>query len=47
MIFTPWIAGERSPVDQHARGGWRNVSASASNAELIRAVLEGVAYNAR
>ena len=48
VIFTPWIAGERSPVDdRHARGGWHNVSASTSNAELIRAVLEGVAYNAR
>ena len=48
VIFTPWIAGERSPVDdRHARGGWHNVSASTTNAELIRAVLEGVAYNAR
>ena len=48
VIFTPWIAGERSPVDdRHARGGWHNVSASTANAELIRAVLEGVAYNAR
>lgn len=48
VIFTPWIAGERSPVDdRNARGGWHNVSASTTNAELIRAVLEGVAYNAR
>ena len=48
VIFTPWIAGERSPVDdRHARGGWHNLAATTSNAELIRSVLEGVAYNAR
>ena len=48
IIFTPWIAGERSPVDdRHARGGWHNLSVQTSGADLIRAVLEGVAYNAR
>ena len=27
ILFTPWIAGERSPVDdRHARGGWHNLS---------------------
>ena len=27
VIFTPWIAGERSPVDdRNARGGWHNLS---------------------
>ncbi len=47
-IFTPWIAGERSPVDdRHARGGWHNLSVQTSGPDLIRAVLEGVAYNAR
>jgi xylulokinase len=47
-IFTPWIAGERSPVDdRHARGGWHNLSVETGNADLIRAVLEGVAYNSR
>jgi xylulokinase len=48
VIFTPWIAGERSPVDdRHARGGWHNLSVETGNTELIRAVLEGVAYNSR
>jgi xylulokinase len=47
-IFTPWIAGERSPVDdRNARGGWHNLSVTTSNSDLIRAVLEGVAYNSR
>jgi xylulokinase len=48
VIFTPWIAGERSPVDdRNARGGWHNLSVETSNADLIRSVLEGVAYNSR
>lgn len=48
VIFTPWIAGERSPVDdRNARGGWHNVSARTTASDLIRAVLEGVAYNSR
>jgi xylulokinase len=48
VIFTPWLAGERSPVESHsARGGFHNVSLTTSRAELIRSVLEGVAYNSR
>ena len=48
ILFTPWIAGERSPVDdRHARGGWHNLSVETRNADLIRSVLEGVAYNSR
>ena len=48
VIFTPWIAGERSPVDdRNARGGWHNLSVQTGNADLIRSVLEGVAYNSR
>ena len=47
-LFTPWLAGERSPVDdRRARGGWHNLSLASSRAELLRAVLEGVAYNSR
>jgi xylulokinase len=48
VIFTPWIAGERSPVDDRsARGGWHNISARTTTNDLVRAVLEGVAYNSR
>ncbi|MGZ4460904.1 MAG: xylulokinase [Nocardioidaceae bacterium] len=48
VIFTPWLAGERSPVDDRAaRGGFHNVSLATTRADLARAVLEGVAYNAR
>ena len=48
MVFTPWLAGERSPVEDHAaRGGFHNLSLQTTRADLVRAVLEGVAYNSR
>lgn len=48
VVFTPWIAGERCPVDDRsARGGFHNVSVTTSGADLARAVLEGVALNGR
>lgn len=48
VVFTPWLAGERSPVDDRtARAGFHNVSAGTTTADLARAVLEGVALNAR
>lgn len=48
VLFTPWLAGERSPVDNHrARGGFHNLSLDSGRPELLRAVLEGVAYNSR
>ena len=48
VIFTPWLYGERTPVEDHAvRSGIFNQSLSTTREHLIRAVLEGVAYNAR
>jgi xylulokinase len=48
VIFTPWLNGERSPVDDRtARAGFHNMSLDTTRAELVRAVLEGVALNAR
>lgn len=48
VIFTPWLAGERSPVDDRlARGGFTNLSLGTNRAHLARAVLEGVAHNSR
>lgn len=47
VIFCPWLAGERSPVsDANLRASFLNVSMSTTRAHLVRAVLEGVAYNA-
>jgi xylulokinase len=48
IIFTPWLSGERSPVDdRYARGGFHNLSLSTTRPHLVRAVLEGVAFNSR
>ncbi|MDP2859989.1 MAG: FGGY-family carbohydrate kinase [Bacillota bacterium] len=48
LIFTPWLNGERTPVENHLiRGGFFNQSLNTTRAHFIRAVLEGVAYNAR
>jgi xylulokinase len=48
LIFTPWLYGERTPVDdRHVRGAIYNLSMQTTREHLIRAVFEGVAYNAR
>jgi xylulokinase len=48
VIFTPWLTGERSPVDdRNARAGFHNVSMATTRANMVRALLEGVAYNQR
>ena len=48
VIFTPWLKGERTPVeDRTLRGAFLNVSLSTGRDHLSRAVLEGVAFNAR
>ncbi len=48
VIFTPWLYGERTPVEDHTvRGAFFNLSLDSTRAHLVRAVLEGVAHNAR
>lgn len=48
ILFTPWLTGERSPIDdRNARAGFHNLSLGAGRAAMVRAVLEGVAYNNR
>jgi xylulokinase len=48
LLFLPWLYGERSPVEDHRlRGGFFNYSLGATRAHLVRAVLEGIAQNAR
>jgi len=48
LIFTPWLYGERTPIEDHSvRGGFSNISLQTTREHLIRAVFEGVAYNAR
>jgi xylulokinase len=48
VLFTPWLNGERSPVDDHTiRGGFHNLSLATTRAQMVRAVYEGVALNSR
>jgi xylulokinase len=48
VVFAPWLNGERTPVDdRYLRGGWFNVSLGTDRADLVRAVFEGIALNAR
>lgn len=48
VLFLPHLAGERSPhLDPDTRGAWVNLSLAHTQADLIRAVLEGVAFSLR
>ena len=48
VIFTPWLYGERTPVeDRLVRGGFYNLALATTLPHLVRAVYEGVAYNTR
>jgi len=48
LIFFPWLYGERSPADDHTlRGGFFNMGLHHRRPHMVRAILEGVCYNAR
>lgn len=48
LIFTPWLNGERTPVDnEFIRGCLFNLSQTTTTAHMIRSVMEGVAFNNR
>ncbi len=48
LIFTPWMSGERSPLNDHnARGTYLGLKLGHTAGHLIRAILEGVAFNIR
>ena len=48
VIFTPWLYGEHTPVaDPTLRAAFSNVSLRTTRAHMVRAVMEGVAYNTR
>lgn len=48
LIFTPWMYGERAPIDDcYVRSSFLNLSADHTRENLLRAVYEGVAYNIR
>ncbi|MDD5336041.1 MAG: FGGY-family carbohydrate kinase [Rhodoferax sp.] len=48
LIYTPWLLGERTPVDDPClRAGLLNMSLEHSREDIFRAFLEGVALNTR
>ena len=48
VLFTPWLYGERTPVENHLlRATYCNLSLCHNRAHLLRAVYEGVAFNTR
>ncbi len=48
VLFTPWLNGERTPVDDRlVRGGLHNLTLATTREDVARAVFEGVALNAR
>jgi xylulokinase len=48
VVFTPWLNGERTPVDDPTvRAGFHNLSLTTTPDELVRSVFEGTAYNSR
>jgi xylulokinase len=48
VFYTPWIWGERAPVeDRTLRAGLFNLSLHNTREDIIRAFLEGIAFNTR
>lgn len=48
LLWTPYLMGERTPhLDPHARGALVGLTASHTRADVIRAILEGVAFSLR
>ena len=48
VIFTPWLNGERTPVeDNSVRACLYNLSLDNTREDIVRAFLEGVAFNQR
>ncbi|MEW6264772.1 MAG: FGGY-family carbohydrate kinase [Thermodesulfobacteriota bacterium] len=46
VIFTPWLYGERTPVEDNLiRASLINLSLENTRADLVRAIFEGVALN--
>ncbi len=48
LIFTPWLYGERCPLnDDTLRGGLYNIGLNHTRDHIVRAVFEGIAMNVR
>jgi len=48
VTFKPYLAGERTPhMNPNLRGSWTGLSLATREADVVRSVLEGVAYSLR
>jgi xylulokinase len=48
LIVTPWLNGERTPVDDNTvRAGIYNISKTTTQDDIVRAFFEGVSFNTR
>ncbi|MFX0205316.1 MAG: FGGY-family carbohydrate kinase [Candidatus Hodarchaeota archaeon] len=48
LLFTPWLFGERAPLDDpNVRGSLFNLSLDHKREHVLRAIFEGVAFNSR
>ena len=48
VTFRPYLAGERTPyLNPDLRGSWTGLSLATTQADLVRSVLEGVAFSLR
>jgi xylulokinase len=48
VLYTPWLYGERVPVDDpHLRASFLNIALDTNRSDLLRALFEGVALNTR
>lgn len=48
VLFAPWLHGSRSPFEDPAvRGLFLNVGLTTGQGQLVRSVIEGIAYNKR
>jgi len=48
VTFKPYLAGERTPhLDPDLRGSWTGLSLATTQADIVRSVLEGVAFSLR
>jgi xylulokinase len=48
LLYLPWLTGAQSPESSpHTRGGFLNLNLGTTRASMVRAILEGVAFNMR
>ncbi|MDJ0786488.1 MAG: FGGY-family carbohydrate kinase [Myxococcota bacterium] len=48
LLFLPWYGGAQAPVsDPHMRGAFLNLSLDATRTRMMRAIVEGIAFNMR